>query len=107
MIRRPPRSTLFPYTTLFRSHGALVQPALDFRVTVGERKSARAIVITRGQIVETGLARLVGPTGHVGGEIADVNAVLAHIQKHKRAGGTGVDHVVGLQIDSPQTTAEG
>src|SRR2546425_9636501 len=29
MIRRPPRSTLFPYTTLFRSHGAalpLAQP---------------------------------------------------------------------------------
>src|SRR5256885_3930095 len=23
MIRRPPRSTLFPYTTLFRSHGHL------------------------------------------------------------------------------------
>src|SRR5260221_8149050 len=28
MIRRPPRSTLFPYTTLFRS--LLVQPALQF-----------------------------------------------------------------------------
>src|SRR2546421_5555220 len=29
MIRRPPRSTLFPYTTLFRSRwiGALAQPA--------------------------------------------------------------------------------
>src|SRR3712207_8716164 len=24
MIRRPPRSTLFPYTTLFRSHGCAV-----------------------------------------------------------------------------------
>src|SRR2546428_8394086 len=24
MIRRPPRSTLFPYTTLFRSHAAAV-----------------------------------------------------------------------------------
>src|SRR5256885_4954354 len=24
MIRRPPRSTLFPYTTLFRSHGRMV-----------------------------------------------------------------------------------
>src|SRR2546422_8225690 len=24
MIRRPPRSTLFPYTTLFRSHASLV-----------------------------------------------------------------------------------
>src|SRR3712207_7815036 len=29
MIRRPPRSTLFPYTTLFRSdHGALVRLAV-------------------------------------------------------------------------------
>src|SRR2546427_4866684 len=25
MIRRPPRSTLFPYTTLFRSHALLLQ----------------------------------------------------------------------------------
>src|SRR3712207_7065372 len=25
MIRRPPRSTLFPYTTLFRSHPALTE----------------------------------------------------------------------------------
>src|SRR5438132_10434369 len=24
MLRRPPRSTLFPYTTLFRSHGSRV-----------------------------------------------------------------------------------
>src|SRR5260370_24307742 len=34
MIRRPPRSTLFPYTTLFRSHAAAAQgqgarPAAD------------------------------------------------------------------------------
>src|SRR3712207_8506524 len=29
MIRRPPRSTLFPYTTLFRSHGAVVHPDAD------------------------------------------------------------------------------
>src|SRR2546427_7660304 len=28
MIRRPPRSTLFPYTTLFRSHG--VMPGVSF-----------------------------------------------------------------------------
>src|SRR2546430_7706706 len=25
MIRRPPRSTLFPYTTLFRSYGCYIQ----------------------------------------------------------------------------------
>src|SRR5260370_15240476 len=28
MIRRPPRSTLFPYTTLFRSRDALAVPLL-------------------------------------------------------------------------------
>src|SRR3989442_7605974 len=29
MIRRPPRSTLFPYTTLFRSWGRTIHPADD------------------------------------------------------------------------------
>src|SRR3712207_9188672 len=29
MIRRPPRSTLFPYTTLFRSLGAGSRPAAE------------------------------------------------------------------------------
>src|SRR2546430_10380315 len=31
MIRRPPRSTLFPYTTLFRSHPELLAQALGPR----------------------------------------------------------------------------
>src|SRR5260370_2018461 len=31
MIRRPPRSTLFPYTTLFRSTRARESPFLDAR----------------------------------------------------------------------------
>src|SRR3989449_2410259 len=37
MIRRPPRSTLFPYTTLFRSEGRLTDSqgrTVDFRNTV-------------------------------------------------------------------------
>src|SRR3712207_7616615 len=32
MIRRPPRSTLFPYTTLFRSQDLLADPATQRRV---------------------------------------------------------------------------
>src|SRR2546429_3135079 len=32
MIRRPPRSTLFPYTTLFRSRAAEVRAALKLAV---------------------------------------------------------------------------
>src|SRR2546422_2624443 len=34
MIRRPPRSTLFPYTTLFRSH-----IRKHYRLLVGERRA--------------------------------------------------------------------
>src|SRR3712207_1534485 len=43
MIRRPPRSTLFPYTTLFRSAGAVVdaEPARLDRVG-GARRDDRA-----------------------------------------------------------------
>src|SRR3989442_9550615 len=40
MIRRPPRSTLFPYTTLFRSHlpaAAVDQDKGTVRGLVGER----------------------------------------------------------------------
>src|SRR3712207_7810297 len=32
MIRRPPRSTLFPYTTLFRSKGKPIRLSADFSV---------------------------------------------------------------------------
>src|SRR2546427_2407004 len=53
MIRRPPRSTLFPYTTLFRSdgsddvfHAAPAGLATDLKVKyfdrqIGDRKSTR------------------------------------------------------------------
>src|ERR1035438_10889983 len=44
MIRRPPRSTLFPYTTLFRSITALVAAAASLKDTqlVPERKRINA-----------------------------------------------------------------
>src|SRR2546426_3452467 len=42
MIRRPPRSTLFPYTTLFRSPEARFHvPAGSARVRFGNRGAAR------------------------------------------------------------------
>src|SRR2546426_6515202 len=37
MIRRPPRSTLFPYTTLFRSHIAAARVQIDVRLERAER----------------------------------------------------------------------
>src|SRR5258708_28046929 len=42
MIRRPPRSTLFPYTTLFRSKSLQVQP--DKVTLTGPRATAQLVV---------------------------------------------------------------
>src|SRR3712207_7281794 len=36
MIRRPPRSTLFPYTTLFRSHGGVGIVLAQQRPSIGQ-----------------------------------------------------------------------
>src|SRR5690349_22752365 len=48
MIRRPPRSTLFPYTTLFRS---LAGKALDLRQPV-PREGADVLAVLRNHPVE-------------------------------------------------------
>src|SRR3712207_7986339 len=54
MIRRPPRSTLFPYTTLFRSHrGELADVVADF-----------ALGVDTGAVVVA--AEVVEPCGGVG-----------------------------------------
>src|SRR5256886_11022756 len=59
MIRRPPRSTLFPYTTLFRSRGPVERRdvRLDHRLQAVEI----ALQLTR-ELVEH-LVRLVGGCG--------------------------------------------
>src|SRR5260370_18532775 len=56
MIRRPPRSTLFPYTTLFRSQGlrwhggGLVGPARRSASTVSARRvSSATLSATRSE----------------------------------------------------------
>src|SRR5260221_1023557 len=43
MIRRPPRSTLFPYTTLFRSHVRRARPVPP--VPLSHRTSSRPSVL--------------------------------------------------------------
>src|ERR1041385_1471580 len=42
MIRRPPRSTLFPYTTLFRSVPTTPNPTAGFYLLVPERDHVRS-----------------------------------------------------------------
>src|SRR5260370_39482119 len=55
MIRRPPRSTLFPYTTLFRSH---VDPRLQADHRIGEGRDLRLTRHGRAEILR-GLAAFI------------------------------------------------
>src|ERR1017187_7262612 len=69
MIRRPPRSTLFPYTTLFRSVRAQTQRLrADSVVCAGAHagdSGAAGVAHARGQIeAAAGLHRRVGPRVH-------------------------------------------
>src|SRR2546422_11618820 len=50
MIRRPPRSTLFPYTTLFRS---LVRRALDRRFS--RRLRSNPVTVVVGELSISGI----------------------------------------------------
>src|SRR3712207_9233697 len=65
MIRRPPRSTLFPYTTLFRSERLTVEPdlakAIDAAVGAGEGRlfaipTYTAMLELRDELVGRGVA---------------------------------------------------
>src|SRR3712207_7711530 len=47
MIRRPPRSTLFPYTTLFRSHQPSNRKLVGGRVEEGDIVVDEEVVHTR------------------------------------------------------------
>src|SRR3712207_6977539 len=55
MIRQPPRSTLFPYTTLFRSQHRRLQPSGD--LPTGHDTAADQVVLRRVLQADTTAAR--------------------------------------------------
>src|SRR3712207_7770031 len=58
MIRRPPRSTLFPYTTLFRSLGWCVCVFLLVVHGLGVRPARLAELLASGQLTGAPLRRI-------------------------------------------------
>src|SRR2546430_12444516 len=57
MIRRPPRSTLFPYTTLFRS----LPLAASARVVMGEPPGPRQTAVTCDELPKPLPSTVMGP----------------------------------------------
>src|SRR5260370_35798054 len=65
MIRRPPRSTLFPYTTLFRSSAGTLQLGAG-----GSLAAAGALTVNGGTFDLNGHNQTVGALSGSGGTIA-------------------------------------
>src|SRR3712207_7666038 len=93
MIRRPPRSTLFPYTTLFRSQ--TVEGYLGIKVN---------------HIVEVDFANFPAFIDALGGINVRTNCVRSDINGGRKNGGTslpvnaGEDHLNGKQaLTLPRT----
>src|SRR2546430_13357901 len=60
MIRRPPRSTLFPYTTLFRSELVTVSPGVandEARELLHKNRIEKLLVVDGGKLVDAILDR--------------------------------------------------
>src|SRR3712207_9370819 len=57
MIRRPPRSTLCPYTTLFRSRDDLLDEVLELFPILRERSRQRASDLSGGEQQMLAIAR--------------------------------------------------
>src|SRR2546422_8074310 len=79
MIRRPPRSTLFPYTTLFRSR---LPPAAELDV-YGRARELPRLAKPVQEVTCVRLGNLVGPVGH-DGEAGRRSADLGGVQEVQR-----------------------
>src|SRR2546430_9236537 len=87
MIRRPPRSTLFPYTTLFRSLQARLEIATDALrtevVAVPERPALREHEYVIAPSCESGADDRLGPPPAV--ERRRVDPVDAEIERDRKS----------------------
>src|SRR2546430_17620295 len=85
MIRRPPRSTLFPYTTLFRSDPPEIIPEL----VAAWREGAEVVRATRRSRAETG-ARTTRSEEHTSELQSQSNIVCRLLLEKKKLSSTGL-----------------
>src|SRR3712207_9226035 len=87
MIRRPPRSTLFPYTTLFRSaqhrEAAVARDRVEPRLEVDRLVRAAQVAVGGDEGVLEGVLGLVARSEHVPAEGEDPPVVPVVDQDRK------------------------
>src|SRR5256886_7196226 len=110
MIRRPPRSTLFPYTTLFRSYllGSVVGPhpypylVRELQAVIGREARAQMLAAT-GALPDALIACVGGGSNSMGAFhafIADATVEIIGVEAGGRGAGLG-GHAAALPLRRP------
>src|SRR2546421_6626511 len=104
MIRRPPRSTLFPYTTLFRSLRILIEKKLDLDL---QRFGARALALVRADIEriasQTGKPTAVSSAERVAAEIYEY--IMERLRAYYLEGAAGAAGGGGTALEDRMVDA--
>src|SRR5258708_24924503 len=82
MIRRPPRSTLFPYTTLFRS-----EPRKELSISGREADAQSGKVGALGQRLEFDDVCKIGSGcfEHAGGRVTGIDLGITFVTEHQKS----------------------
>src|SRR3712207_7558792 len=100
MIRRPPRSTLFPYTTLFRSHDRAVgQPGRTHRTALGGASGGCQHRVGAQGVTPPGAVavRWLGPdrkSTRLNSSHANISYAVFCLKKKKKKQRTRADHAI-------------
>src|SRR3712207_9546871 len=74
MIRRPPRSTLFPYTTLFRSSFGVLR---GLHYQMGELSQAKLVRVVKGEVLDR-------KSTHLNSSHANISYAVFCLKKKKK-----------------------
>src|SRR3712207_6853795 len=89
MIRRPPRSTLFPYTTLFRSAAMVEHPDVDLVSFTGGLSTGQSILRAAAETVKKVTVELGGKkdrkSTRLNSSHANISYAVFCLKKNKHA----------------------
>src|SRR5256886_9681803 len=101
MIRRPPRSTLFPYTTLFRSHLLATELAYPLPTRTDQLLAVQPDLAGQARVVGAPVQPQDAQAGHAlaGAGLADDAQRLAAFQRERHPVDRPDQPVLGREVD--------